>query len=185
MPTLRLARSDDLERVVDLFLECWTVSYAKVMPNALVTSMHRSKALRLWEDALRNPEIETLVAVLPRQASLVIGLVGYSLPAPRMGYVASLYVLPEAQGSGTGRLLLAEAEKRLSDRGASHARLWVFEQNAPSRRFYERQGWVPDGTRVTRREWGEPQIGLTKTLRRWHPVATPRASPEAPWWMFE
>jgi ribosomal protein S18 acetylase RimI-like enzyme len=91
-------------------------------------------------------------------------MVGFSLPAPDEGYVASLYVSPRAQGSGAGRMLLAEAERRLAGRGARQARLWVFEQNGPSRAFYARRGWRPDGTREVLPEWGEPQIGLIKGL---------------------
>lgn len=71
------------------------------------------------------------------------GVVGYSLPEPATGYVASLYVSPKARGSGTGRLLLAEAEKRLHARGARRARLWVFEQNAhrdPARKARPQDG---------------------------------------------
>jgi hypothetical protein len=40
----------------------------------------------------------------------------------------------------------------------------VFEANAPSHAFYLKQGWKPDGRRETLPEWGQPQLGLTKTL---------------------
>jgi ribosomal protein S18 acetylase RimI-like enzyme len=48
-----------------------------------------------------------------------------------------LYVHPGWQGRGFGSLLLAEA-KRARPRGL---RLWLFQQNAAARRFYERHGF--------------------------------------------
>jgi ribosomal protein S18 acetylase RimI-like enzyme len=60
--------------------------------------------------------------------------------------------------------LLGEAEKELRESGARTARLWVFEDNAPSRAFYVGQGWRPDGRRETLPEWGQPQLGMAKTL---------------------
>jgi ribosomal protein S18 acetylase RimI-like enzyme len=50
--------------------------------------------------------------------------------------VAHLYVHPERHRLGIGSALLDEAKRRLP-RGF---RLWVFQQNHPARRFYERHG---------------------------------------------
>lgn len=165
MPDLRHAGTDDLEAIVDIFLDCWTISYAGLLPDGLVDAMTREQARQIWAATLARPEMEVLVAAAPGDSG-VRGVVGFSLPEPEAGYVASLYVSPAAQGSGTGRLLLAEAEQRLRARGARRARLWVFEENAPSRSFYERQGWRPDGSRETLAEWGQPQIGMAKDLAR-------------------
>jgi ribosomal protein S18 acetylase RimI-like enzyme len=177
MPELRGAEAGDLEAIVDVFLDCWMVSYAGVLPDRLVGAMTRDRAREIWADTLASPATEVVAAVVAGPhgdgaaagggvagRGAVIGMVGFSLPEPDAGYVASLYVSPRAQGSGAGRLLLAEAERRLAGRGARRARLWVFERNAPSRAFYVRQGWRPDGTRETLPEWREPQIGLVKDL---------------------
>ena len=99
-----------------------------------------------------------------RDSRAALGFVGFRLEEGGDGYVSSLYVSPRAQGGGVGRLLLAEAEKRLRESGSRTARLWVFEGNAPSRAFYVRQGWRPDGRRETLPEWGQPQVGMIKDL---------------------
>jgi GNAT superfamily N-acetyltransferase len=164
MPELRRAGTDDLEAIVDVFMDCWTISYASLMPAGLVDAMTREQARQIWASTLAKDAVEVMVAAAPEPGGRVRGVVGFSLPEPEAGYVASLYVSPGAQGTGTGRLLLAEAEKRLRARGARRARLWVFEENAPSRSFYQRQGWQPDGSRETLPEWGQPQIGMAKDL---------------------
>jgi ribosomal protein S18 acetylase RimI-like enzyme len=175
MPTLRRASDRELDGIVSVFLDCWRVSYSQVMPAALVDGMTPERAMTIWRNALQNPDNTIVVAIADEPAGAVLGLVGYSMLGSEVGqsgvgysgvgYVGSLYVSPFAQGSGTGRLLLSAATDDLKNLGAQHARLWVFEQNAPSRAFYERQGWTADGRREVLAEWGEPQIGMTKDLR--------------------
>ncbi|HEX3963999.1 MAG TPA: GNAT family N-acetyltransferase [Trebonia sp.] len=164
MPLLRVAGPDDVDQLAAVFLDCWRISYAQVMPAPLVAGMTSQKARSMWTDALRRPHQTILAATGDEPPHAVLGFVGFQLQGDGAGYVSSLYVSPNLQGGGVGRLLLSEAEKELRDCGARTARLWVFEENAPSRAFYVRQGWQPDGRRETLPEWGQPQLGMTKTL---------------------
>ena len=58
-----------------------------------------------------------------------------------------LYVEPDAHGRGIGGALMDRAKERRP----GGFRLWVFQQNANARRFYERRGFVlvreTDGSR--------------------------------------
>jgi ribosomal protein S18 acetylase RimI-like enzyme len=164
MPLLRVAGPDDVDQLAEVFLDCWRISYARVMPGPLVRAMTGEKARSMWADAVRRPGQTVLAATGEDPPHAVLGFVGFRLQENGAGYVSSLYVSPHLQGGGVGRLLLAEAERELSTCGARTARLWVFEENAPSRAFYVRQGWEPDGRRETLPEWGQPQLGMTKTL---------------------
>jgi ribosomal protein S18 acetylase RimI-like enzyme len=163
MPLLRVARRDDVDQLSAVFLDCWRISYAEVMPASLVASMTAQKARSLWADALQRPN-QTILAATDEPPHAVVGFVGFQLQEDKTGYVSSLYVSPRLQGGGVGRLLLSGAEQELRNAGARSARLWVFEENGPSRAFYARQGWQPDGRRETLPEWGQPQLGLTKTF---------------------
>ena len=49
-----------------------------------------------------------------------------------------IYVEPGAHGRGIGGALIERAKERRPD----GFRLWVFQQNANARRFYERRGFV-------------------------------------------
>ena len=164
MPLLRVARRDDVDQLSAVFLDCWKISYAQVMPASLVAGMTPEKAHSLWTVALQRPNQTILAATADEPPHPVVGFVGFQLQADGAGYVSSLYVSPHLQGGGVGRLLLNGAEQELRDSGARTARLWVFEQNAPSRAFYVRQGWQPDGRRETLPEWGQPQLGMAKAL---------------------
>jgi ribosomal protein S18 acetylase RimI-like enzyme len=160
---LRPAGADDAEGFARVFLDCWRISYARTMPAQLVARVDATGARDLWTSALAGGR-SIYVAADTGEETDVIGFVGYRLTTPDSGYVSSLYVSPHSQGAGAGRMLLGRAEADLRALGARTARLCVFEQNAPSRAFYERGGWRADGTRETSDEWGEPQIGMDKRL---------------------
>ncbi|HTU73808.1 MAG TPA: GNAT family N-acetyltransferase [Trebonia sp.] len=164
MPLLRVAGPDDADELAAVFLDCWKVSYAQVMPIALVQGMTSGQARAMWADALRRPGQTIVVATREEPPHAIVGFVGFLVEQDGAGYVSSLYVSPRLQGGGVGRLLLSEAERQLRDSGARTARLWVFEDNAPSLAFYVRQGWAPDGRRETLPQWGQPQLGLAKQL---------------------
>jgi ribosomal protein S18 acetylase RimI-like enzyme len=164
MPLLRVAGPDDAGHLTAVFLDCWRISYARVMPLPLVESMTPQKAAAMWADALQRPRRTIVAATEDEPPHAVLGFVGFRLMEDGTGYVSSLYVSPNLQGGGVGTLLLSEAEKQLRDSGARTARLWVFEDNAPSRAFYVRHGWHPDGRRETLPEWGQPQLRMTKAL---------------------
>ena len=51
-------------------------------------------------------------------------------------FVEHLYVDPARQRRGVGSALLEEAKRRMP----AGFRLWVFQNNVPARRFYERHG---------------------------------------------
>jgi ribosomal protein S18 acetylase RimI-like enzyme len=70
--------------------------------------------------------------------------------AEGLGEVYALYVDPERYRGGVGRMLMADARDRLADAGFTEAILWVLQGNDRARRFYEGEGWVPDG--ATREE---------------------------------
>jgi ribosomal protein S18 acetylase RimI-like enzyme len=86
----------------------------------------------------------------------------------RVGELYAIYVLPDIQGRGAGRALMAEAVSRLRYDGFREAVLWVFEDNPRTRRFYERGGWGTDGGRKD-----ETWLGTTSPAVRYRLVLEP------------
>lgn len=73
-----------------------------------------------------------------------------------------LFVAPEAQGQGVGRLLLSVAEREIFNRGVDVARLNVAEPNVRARRFYASHGWSDAPGRTVHPRWGFAMIGMCK-----------------------
>jgi ribosomal protein S18 acetylase RimI-like enzyme len=63
------------------------------------------------------------------------------------GELYALYVDPDEWGAGHGRALDEAARAHLRGALFTGAVLWVLEDNERARGFYERCGWVDDGTR--------------------------------------
>lgn len=66
--------------------------------------------------------------------------------AGQVGELYAIYVDPASWSTGAGRALMGAAVAGLTAAGYERAVLWVLEENARARRFYEIAGWKPDGT---------------------------------------
>ena len=77
------------------------------------------------------------------------------------GFVAGLYLAPEARGRGVGAALVAAAKARRPE-GLT---LWTFAANEGARRFYAREGFREVG-----RTEGDNEEGLPDVLLAWKPA---------------
>ncbi len=110
----------------------------------VIALWHAAGVARPWNDpardiafARRHDHSTVLVAVDGEQVfgSAMIGEDGHR------GWVYYMAVLPETQGTGLGRRLLAAAEAWLGARGCWKVQLLVREDNAPVVAFYEHAGY--------------------------------------------
>jgi ribosomal protein S18 acetylase RimI-like enzyme len=86
----------------------------------------------------------------PGSSDVIAGFVTFGgsrdADASGLGEVYALYVDPDRYEGGLGRLLMAEARAALREHGFTEALLWVLDGNHRAQRFYEREGWSPDGS---------------------------------------
>jgi ribosomal protein S18 acetylase RimI-like enzyme len=73
-----------------------------------------------------------------------------------VGELMALYVRPDAWGRGVGRALVREALGRLWREGFAEVVLWVIEGNRQALGFYERFGFIRDGSFRHREMYGTP-----------------------------
>ncbi|TIC88630.1 GNAT family N-acetyltransferase [Nocardioides sp. GY 10113] len=124
---LRPAYSGDLTELGELH---WAARVAAV-PTMPPPAHPRAEVIAHFAALdLAAPGVEAWVAEDDR------GLVGFAVV--REDWLEHLYVRPEAQSEGVGSALLGLVQG-LRPRGFG---LWVFESNAPARRFYARHGLV-------------------------------------------
>jgi GNAT superfamily N-acetyltransferase len=84
---------------------------------------------------------------------------GFSMARADLGDIFALFVRPEAQGAGLGSLLLAEAERWLSDKEVRAAWLLTGDGSGPrAASFYEKRGWRREGRQA------DGQIRFSKRL---------------------
>jgi len=146
---VRAARPGEGRLVEQVRLATWRSAYAGLLDAAYLAGRRPDEegvAGREARIALPPPAL-TLVAELDGRIVGVAGLGPARDDDLDAGTVelGMLYVLPDAWGHGVGRVLLAAG---LDQRPAPLHVLWVLEHNSHARRFYERNGFCPDGARV-------------------------------------
>jgi GNAT superfamily N-acetyltransferase len=107
-----------------------------------------------WAEALADPAKRVLIAVIEDEPA------GAACVSEE--WLERLYVVPERWGTGLGDALHGQAIEVVRDLGSVRCHLWVLEDNARARRFYERRGWQENGeTRVVEFPPNPLDVGYT------------------------
>ncbi|HET6529517.1 MAG TPA: GNAT family N-acetyltransferase [Actinoplanes sp.] len=139
---LRTGTDRDLVAVGALHYRSRAAAYAGLVPPEALT-VGSPEALGAWWVERFGWERDTHRLTVAERDRTIIGFT-YLGPAEEPG-VTELYgihVDPDHVGTGAGRALMRDALTHLGERAV----LWVVEGNARARRFYEKGGWVADGT---------------------------------------
>lgn len=156
---IRLARPSDARGIAQVHVAGWQQGYRGLVDPAFLEALSVGQREQGWARILGAGHR----VLVHESAGQVDGFVSFGpcgdqdAPAAA-GEVYALYVAPDRWGSGVGRRLLAAAVDELGGSPASEGPpvLWVLEGNRRARRFYQRQGWWPDGSR---REGHRPPTG--------------------------
>jgi ribosomal protein S18 acetylase RimI-like enzyme len=140
---IRQARLGDARAIGRIEVETWRAAYAGMLPDRVLLRMSEQRQTASWAGFLRHRPGDVYVAEAEDGSG---HLQGFGNCGPQRdpafafgGEVYTLYVLPDAQGTGLGRQLLLALFARLVDCGHRSALVWVVRAN-PARFFYERLG---------------------------------------------
>jgi GNAT superfamily N-acetyltransferase len=153
---LRPAQPGDEMAVASVHVRSWQVAYRTLMPQQYLDQLRPEDRAAHYDFATGDPqkphtivavEDETVIGFATLMPSRSEDLQGY-------GELAALYVDPEHWGRGVGLALVHAARAHLVEAGFRKAMLWVLVGNARADRFYQKDKWLPDGTRRTDTVWG-------------------------------
>ena len=158
---LREARRGDELAVADLHVRTWQEAYRGLIPDEFLDALDvQERASRYTFESLDPDGPATLLAVQEGEdcGEVILGFVTFcrsrDADAPDHGEIVALYVDPDRYEGGVGRMLMAEARRRLWEAGFAEALLWVLDGNDRAARFYEGEGWAPDGARREEHPYG-------------------------------
>jgi GNAT superfamily N-acetyltransferase len=160
-------------------VEAWLSAHHGQMPEpawrARVEEWTPEVSARAWarllaEGAVDGNDAHAVLLVAEDAAGDLVALALGTEVADESGRTAqvdALYVLPDRQGRGIGRLLLQESARRLLALGYVRLTIGVLSANLPARAFYEAMGGVESG----RRTFDEDGHPLPETVYGWSDLA--------------
>lgn len=78
--------------------------------------------------------------------------------------IVAVHSLSETWGTGVGKAMLGQALRAIADSGKSTIYLWAFEQNIRAGKFYEKHGFVRDGSSQVSRFDGAVEVRYVKRV---------------------
>lgn len=144
MTDLRPAQVGHAEAIAAVHVAAWQHAYRGMLPPELLASLSVESRAQRWRQQLTDAQsAHTWVVGEPVSGFVSLGPSRDDDSTEGTGELYALYVHPNAWGTGLGSRLITTAAAHLGD-GAT---LWVLRANERARRFYERNGWRPDGSR--------------------------------------
>lgn len=140
-----VSEADDRMAVSRVYEESWKVAYRNIIPRDYLDSIPAGS----WCEAAFRPDMYSLVMTTGDE---IVGTASYcerrfgSTPGECCGEIVSIYFLPQYMRQGYGTLLMQAVQAELKKLGYQSCSLWVLEENEHARRFYEKMGFIPDGT---------------------------------------
>jgi GNAT superfamily N-acetyltransferase len=170
-----LASHADADRIAALHADSWRRHYRGAYADAYLDGDLLTERRAVWSSRLAAPDgTRTLVA--ERDGALA-GFVHVVFDAdPRWGsLVDNLHVAHSDQRAGIGGQLMGHAARAvLAEAGSPALYLWVLQQNARARAFYQASGGTPVETGVAAAPGGDPALlnGTPGKVRMCWPDAT-------------
>lgn len=136
MPEIREARADEAQLLAAVQEVASVAALGHIFPPSLYL-YPRDAVQAHWAGAAGDPGKRTLIALTddePVGAACVYE-----------DWLEGLYVVPERWGTGLAGELHDRALEVVRGLGSQRCHLWVLEDNARARRFYERRAWRENG----------------------------------------
>ena len=149
---IRPAERRDAEGIARVQVAAWRVAYAGIVSAAFLDGLDGADRASRWRTrigpAMRR-DAPTFVAVDATDAVLAFAHTGPArdddLDATTVGEIHTIYVDPIAWRRGIGASLMGAVDEFWRSTEVRDLVVWVFDENADARAFYERLGWRPDG----------------------------------------
>ncbi len=152
MSTIRPAIVEDAQGIGWVSVTAWRETYAGIMPADYLAALSIEQRVAVFRDRIANLPDRQAIFVAYSQDERVVGF-GVSGPARETelgtdGEIFAINIVEAEKRRGLGIRLMAAMANALSQHGFARVGLWVIDENAPARRFYERLG----GREATRKD---------------------------------
>ena len=149
---IRLAERRDAEGIARVQVAAWRAAYAGIVSAAFLDGLDVADRISRWRTRIgptMRPDAPTFVATDAADAVLGFAHTGPArdddLDPATVGEVYTVHVDPIAWRGGIGAALMGAIDEFWRATDVRELVVWVFDENANARAFYERLGWQADG----------------------------------------
>ena len=139
--SIRKAVANDAEEMAQLFMRAWQISMKHFVPDGFVDQFQIEIQKEKYASRATDPQWTLLVA---QYNDKIIGMIGAVNDNTERSFyqreIKSMYVDPDFQKQGIGKLLIEKLFLDLKKQQVQSAMLWCIKANQPACSFYEKHG---------------------------------------------
>lgn len=139
---VRRAEPQDAAAIAEAHRFSWQHTYEGIIPHKPLRDMLERRGESWWRKATRGPATLLVVEVAGQVAGYATLGLNRARALPQEGEIYELYLRPEYQGIGLGRVLFGEARRLLKSLGCSGLVVWCLEESEHADRFFRGQGGI-------------------------------------------
>lgn len=146
MIQIRRAEYNDLKSIAAIQTLSWKSAFSDILSDSTLNKYtDLEKCVKILENAYNAGNGYLYIGnINEKPCAELFWCRGMELE--RSAEIVALHSIPESWGCGVGKAMMDKAMDDIFNNGLKTVYLWVFEQNKRARRFYEKYGFVPDGT---------------------------------------
>lgn len=150
IPTIRIATLQDAEAIALVHIRSWQKMYQEFIPETILNDLSLTERTQQWHELIKQ-DVSVLVIEIEGK------LVGFASICPfrevdadsSRGEISAIYLHPDYWRMGLGSQLCWAALAELKNLGYQTVSLWVLEDNAQARGFYEALGFeITEATKL-------------------------------------
>lgn len=141
---VRKGTMDDIPAAATVRVKTWQAAYRGIVPDEFLDNLSIERNIARWQANFSIPDRFSLFYVGENDAGEVVG---FALGGAERdgdpeyhGEIGALYIFPDDQGKGLGRMLVQAFSAALVDEGFTDMLIWVLADNHASRAFYAAMG---------------------------------------------
>lgn len=145
---IRRAALEDSYSLAEILSHSWMSSYKNIIPmEELEKQANIERRQKMFRTMLATPKIDLYISFVE---NVPCGEIMFCNSRDKdlidYGEIVSIYLLEEYWGKGYGKEMMSFALEKMQENNYLNVLLWVFKDNERATRFYEKFGFVADGT---------------------------------------
>lgn len=146
MIQIRRAAYNDLITLAEIQVRSWRSAFNNILSdNTLNKYTNLDRCVKVLENVYNsNKGYFYIASINENPCAELFWSIGTELE--QSAEIVALHSIPEYWGRGIGKAIMDKAIDDIFNSKLKTVYLWVFEQNERARRFYEKYGFIADGT---------------------------------------